>query len=1227
VALLIVLAGISLLAILIVSYVAFTGLNRSSTASYSKTIQAQEIAMGGLQDILGDLHSEISAGSTSGGLTNNGVVAYIPASAATAQPARLGYTAASWTNDYNTAYLAPTLVRVSRASQDGTPTDVYPQPTAATYPGGAFPINRASPASTTNAYNNGLYLSPARWNKTYLLAATTAGVPAPFTNAAPDWVYVTRTGSRVCSPSELASLKPSANLTQNYGTITPGSNPPASPVVGRYAYVIYDEGALLDANAVGSPSTLIAGSPSAPVTSPSVPSYTDPATGLILTLPGKSNLAAADLTQLPGLSGAQTSVVNPFLGWRNSGSTNSIGATGPNFLQISYTYQTNGYVSYASGDNPVLGRQDLINYFTSIDPNINTASATYSKALPYLGTFSRALNEPSCLPETNAPSGGVYNYATNAEVSTASPFSSASPNPNRDIPNVRFTSTGTITHYADNGTSTTYTVTAGAPLVQHRFSLAKLAWLTHTGVASGVSASAVTSCFGLQWNSGASRWDYYGSKSSPPSSIETLDQVAAENREPNFFELLKAGILAGSLGKSPGPSGVTLTPSPSYIEGPNKIEGVMGASFDSYSAVSDLQVMQIGVNIIDQARADNYPSAIFFNYFSAPDTQSQLYETVFGTKNLPYLHRLGVVTAITSGPTSVINPPGPPPYDVISSWLQPELWNPHQDPYSTYPGTAAPTQLRLITLGECYALSTTDAQGSAPQNPGSAINFGTDPTSPTTAGELYFNNSSDFFANPVAVTDTYTSSTPTPTQNVWPTVASGCLINFSNSATGTYAAGKNQFFGVFTGTVQRTPTLVSASTGSVTLQANRVRIIPDPQLTFVLEYYDGTNWLPYTVMSRIAYIGTQSWATGNTYGNPGWKEFAAHVDPRTDRFSVSEGEAQGFSNPAQWPMTTSSKGLSIQWDNITSANNYGSVRFGYPLISSGFTYNPSVSPTVGESAGENQYFNMWAQNLNSPSVVLNPNSSQAYYTDPDGIIRPGDSFCENLASGVGVMLNALANPSGVTSSIATGRRPVILDRPFRSVGELGYVFRDLPFRTLDFWSGSSADATLLDLFSVADEPQVVAGEINPSHAPQPVLAAVLSGATKNESLSPNVCLTAANAQTLATQLSNQLLSGPLRNRADLVPNLATAIAAQIGSITDLGNKSYGEAPVRALAPVANTRTWNLLIDLIAQAGQMSPSAATLNDFIVQGERRYWLHIAIDRYTGKIIDQQLEPVYE
>ena len=68
--------------------------------------------------------------------------------------------------------------------------------------------------------------------------------------------------------------------------------------------------------------------------------------------------------------------------------------------------------------------------------------------------------------------------------------------------------------------------------------------------------------------------------------------------------------------------------------------------------------------------------------------------------------------------------------------------------------------------------------------------------------------------------------------------------------------------------------------------------------------------------------------------------------------------------------------------------------------------------------------------------------------------------------------------------------------------------------------------------------------------------------------------------------------------------------------------------MRALADVTNTRTWNLMIDVIAQTGNFTQNGTDLNrNFVVQGERRYWLHVAIDRFTGKVVGQQLEPVYE
>jgi hypothetical protein len=49
--------------------------------------------------------------------------------------------------------------------------------------------------------------------------------------------------------------------------------------------------------------------------------------------------------------------------------------------------------------------------------------------------------------------------------------------------------------------------------------------------------------------------------------------------------------------------------------------------------------------------------------------------------------------------------------------------------------------------------------------------------------------------------------------------------------------------------------------------------------------------------------------------------------------------------------------------------------------------------------------------------------------------------------------------------------------------------------------------------------------------------------------------------------------------------------------------------------------------VIAQSGRYPPTATGLSQFVVEGEKRYWLHIAIDRFTGEIIDQQLEAVYD
>jgi hypothetical protein len=53
----------------------------------------------------------------------------------------------------------------------------------------------------------------------------------------------------------------------------------------------------------------------------------------------------------------------------------------------------------------------------------------------------------------------------------------------------------------------------------------------------------------------------------------------------------------------------------------------------------------------------------------------------------------------------------------------------------------------------------------------------------------------------------------------------------------------------------------------------------------------------------------------------------------------------------------------------------------------------------------------------------------------------------------------------------------------------------------------------------------------------------------------------------------------------------------------------------------------LPIDVIAQSGRYPPSANGLAGFMVEGETHYWVHVAIDSFTGQVIDKQIEVVNE
>ncbi len=189
---------------------------------------------------------------------------------------------------------------------------------------------------------------------------------------------------------------------------------------------------------------------------------------------------------------------------------------------------------------------------------------------------------------------------------------------------------------------------------------------------------------------------------------------------------------------------------------------------------------------------------------------------------------------------------------------------------------------------------------------------------------------------------------------------------------------------------------------------------------------------------------------------------------------------------------------------------------------------------------------------------------------------------------------------------------------------MGYASRDEPWKELNFFTSESADAVLLDTFCLNESAaQAQAGRIDLNTQQQPVLAAILSGAIKSEA--DNTTITTTEANALATALTTLTATKPLLNRSELVTRWIGTV--NYSASPDTLIKRHREAGIRALADVGNTRTWNLLIDVIAQSGRYTSTATTLDQFMVEGERRYWLHVAIDRYTGAIVSRYLEPVFE
>ena len=1376
VALVIVLAFVVLLTGLIVAFFSRAMNERGISNSSANQTKAELFAHGALDTIVGDLKQEIAAGSSA--TTIGTTTIYSPSAASATMPNRVG-----------TSTNLPTLVKRSASAQPFFAGNAYNT--------GAHPASdRASTVSSTSASANGRVVTPARWNKPLLLPKKTPASdtdfapldsgPTPF--VAPDWIYVARDGSNPGSNGTPAAFG-STGATVN--------NPSASNtrfVIGRYAYTIYDEGALLDMNVAGYPVD------SPPVAIPQV--TTTAQSG------GKGVLAYADLTQLPGIAttappsgtafstARQSNIINAIVGWRNYASSAPSGtfpsyawtpAQGTNYFNAVQSNKT-GFVKTANSamvngqtDKMFLSRQALMKLLLQGIATNATERANLQSALQYMGTFSRAVNAPSWSPQADASAlpnaaGDFYSAGTppatglDAGTTGTGDFaykknSETDGFANRNLANVRFPASvdGTsVKHYDDSGNPTTYVVKEGDPYLQRRFSLAKIDWLTHTGPASGL-AQAVKDCFGLEWGDdayGNPCWIYkhgslpdqpvktagIGATKTPPNEILTLDEAAALGREPDFFELLKAAILSGSLGRDPGPDVTNYNNwfnaegyGTWYNAGPYR--GVGGTGFDKISALTDHQIMQIGANIIDQYNNDSYPTAIYIQgpYVDCPSVPEYgPLNVVYGNENLPYLNKIHYIFANSAGAGGN--------YDGFNAWIQPELWNPFQVPSASATGDR-PTSFCLQASG---AMQMNKFTGSATVYAMAPTQLQYDYGTGLAESMIYFKDTLpagvSTFANPLIVSASHqdTSVATTPAINVGP--AAGVFksqspydVLYTQNSSGYTPflaihagfmpvrilpylgqtlkkdADGNVIGGVDYGTAgDSTHTWVADSNvtyygGAFHSDGNYIPSVTPigpaidknvrvggQGLTLCLKYWDGSNWLPYSYMSRIlmgsgcTLYPSNSWVLPALAPAPNDPVFGAsgggivgginappfmHVDPLTDRFS---GNGTNGSHGHWNTKNTTWQATGLPRSGQLAGNSNGIGKFNAPQPCPGAFYYDYHS-YVGERStngvpakksgnpldwadgggGIGLFYGGWAQNIPVAGWV-----NDAYYADPDGIVRPGNDACwnvDNASSYTASMTDGLSQlPYGYSSTgIGTGpggnaqtmgRRPLVLNRPFRSVGELGYAGRDLPFKTLDFFTAYSGDAALLDVFCVADQPPIVAGQINPNNAPGPVLQAVLAGATKQEALANSTTPhnVAAEAKGMASAISAFTAAAPgsFANRADLVTKLGVqfdkgavkknatssvilnGFSASSNPKADQRNKAFLEAPVRALADVTNTRTWNLMIDVVAQTGKIAASATDLDKgFIVEGERRYWLHVAIDRFTGKVIDQQLEPVYE
>jgi len=1213
VALVIILVFVVLLSGLVLAFFSRATSDRQVSNSSANEAKVDLFAQGALDTIVGDLKQEIAAGSIS--VVSGTTTIYTPKAPATDISARVG------SDD-----TLPGLVKRSASGQpffSGTNYDTTNFP----------PANRAANVSSLAPSPNGRFVSLARWNAHYLLPkknATSDTDATPLASfAAPDWIMVSRSGSNPVTWS---------------GSLNNATASNSSFVVGRYSYAIYDEGGLLDMNVAGFPSQTTGTQSGA-----------------------KSNLAFADLTRI-GLTQAQ---VDQIVGWRNYASVAPSG-TFPSFTfntaqAASYynlvTSNTTGFLTTANqslnsgeSDRMFPSRQALIRMLvqglggTGTSAPEKLARATLQNSLQYMGTFSRDLDQPSFSPSAslpkvqaastnNAATWGRGNDAYNATAALSDRYTSATVKSPYDI-NPQFPTVRVVTPFTrSDGTA----AVAGDPLLKNRFPLSRLGLILRTATAQKDPNDPIYKNFGLYRASASDPWTYdHGDPAgilrlSYPTGGAIHQGVAQEGREPDFFELLKAAINVGSLAKSSWTGSAAST---QYAKDQHDLD-----------VLTALNILQIGANIIDQYDSDGYPTRIAF--LGSPT------KVVCGVEDLPYIYHLRDRFAFVS--------------DAVGRFLlQPVMWNPN-DPASG--ATAdAPTDFRV------------SAQS-------------VDPLQPLSVDVTYYNGE----RYPCNIEWDQAGSAYTPL-----TFKAGknsghydfrqpTLVGDGNYPATANIVGNNfqqQWVDpsvIVAGVVvcDFPLRILTATNAAVTTYNNGIWPGgPSPGVNFITECKDGANWIPYDRFvareetsshhpgflntgvhndtqaraalqandadkpaARAIDVGNVSDPTTSTPTTRWWG--MTRMDPRTGRFgpcyTFQYSNAPAILDRDNYIYETHRGGTGVSFSshhNTLDDNGFTGAYTNYTVAGSQLTWYRGPE------------FGYWAENSIRDTNQLSPwedgKDKRRFNRDPDGIVRRamGGFATDTTQGGSLTQLNGLPL---ATNNFAS--RPLILNRPFKSVAELGYVFKGIPWKNLNFSSPESGDTALLDVFCI-DEPAktdgLVAGRVNLNTRQSPVLQAIFAGANVEVS-DPNDMISGTVAKQLADALVARTSNTdpttrktPIASRAEIVgtwnPVAGAALAtdpdpdhyfsgfsSDIGTIAAWNGQPQAlinrkrESAIRALTAVGTARTWNLLIDVIAQSGHFGPSATKMGDFVAEGEKRYWLHISIDRVTGQILDRQLESV--